>query len=594
MASITPDDIVFHAPHEAPRAGLVCPVCRSRAPAQPVLDVRGLAEPHPPLTLLRCGPCRSLFYDPSDIRDFSDLDQNRDDFWRFYVEAGGGVWETIWPILAARDRGRLLDVGCGFGFALDFWQRSGRGEAVGVELADYGAIGSRLLGVTIHAEFLQDCAALAGQRFDVVYASEVIEHVPDPRAFAALAARWVADDGVLIMTTPAAAFVTPENRSTTLLAALAPGFHGFLLSASAFEEAARSAGFAHVETRVVNERQFVWASRRPLSLTLDDARLRGPYFAYMEGHFAREDDSTPVWQGYAYRYLRDLVNTGRHAEAKRVCDRLGAAMARVYGSDVLDPGRTGRRLAACTTLTEAGRVAPFFLPCFYQLAGTLAQHVDGDAAAARRWYRGAEAAALAGGRIGAVFYLEAVAIVWSARLGAALLALAQGDASGADTLARLADEGQNCTATNAYATVTPAQIETLLPQVAEGLAARGQWVPAAAIAAAYARYVERRYGTDITSLEGIAQALCDPEAARPADALFPKYFEGIAALRDPARTADAKSRLVALVTVAEAVQGPYTARARDLAAKARHAAGLPRPKTSFSFKMDFGVVQRSR
>jgi hypothetical protein len=136
MSTVTPDDIEFLGPDVPLRAGRVCPVCGSRDPARPVLGVRSLADPSLPLTLLRCASCESLFYDPPDIRDFSDLDQKREDFWRFYVEAGGGIWETIWPILTVRDRGRLLDVGCGFGFALDFWQRTGRGEAIGVELAD--------------------------------------------------------------------------------------------------------------------------------------------------------------------------------------------------------------------------------------------------------------------------------------------------------------------------------------------------------------------------------------------------------------------------------------------------------------------------
>jgi len=593
MAAVTPDDIEFRGPDEPLHAGRVCPVCGSRDPARPVLGVRSLADPSLPLTLLRCASCESLFYDPPDIRDFSDLDQKREDFWRFYVEAGGGVWETIWPILAARDRGRLLDVGCGFGFALDFWQRTGRGEAIGVELADYGRIGAEQLGVTIHSEFLEHCAALAGQRFDIVYASEVIEHVPDPRAFVALVARWVADDGVLILTTPAASFVVPSNRSTTQLAALAPGFHGFLMSGRALEEAVRAAGFAHVESRVMNERQFVWASRRPFASPADAESLRAQYFEYMAARFALPDETSSVWMGYAYRYLRDLVNTGQFAVAKRVAERLAAAIAAVYGPDALDPALTAPRIAACATLTDAGRVAPHFIACFYQFAGAVAQHVDGDAVTARRFYRGAAETAIACTRIGIAFYLEAAGMVWSARLGDALLALAQGEAAGADTLVRLADEGLECTAANGYATVSPAQIEALLPPVAEELAARGQWTSAVSIAAAYQRYVERRYGPALATLPGIERALRDAAAARPADALFPPFFAGLDALRAPDRAADARAKLAEVVRVAETVSDAYAARARDVAARARHAAGLPAAR-SFSFAMDFGVTQRVR
>jgi 2-polyprenyl-3-methyl-5-hydroxy-6-metoxy-1,4-benzoquinol methylase len=66
-----------------------------------------------------------------------------------------------------------------------------------------------------------------GRRFDVVYASEVIEHVPDPAAFAALLAARVADDGVLVLTTPSADYIEPGTAFAHTTAALAPGFHGF-------------------------------------------------------------------------------------------------------------------------------------------------------------------------------------------------------------------------------------------------------------------------------------------------------------------------------------------------------------------------------
>ncbi len=168
--------------------------------------------------------------------------------------------------------------------------------------------------MTIYAEMLQDCKALAGRRFEVVYASEVIEHVPDPSAFVALLSRWVSDDGVLIMTTPAASFIGQENQSTTLLAALAPGFHGFLLSSGAFEDTARRAGFAHVEIHTANERQFLWASRRPLRVNPHRPRARAAYLGYLAGRVATPtEDTSPVWQGFAYRLAKDLIAVGQLA-----------------------------------------------------------------------------------------------------------------------------------------------------------------------------------------------------------------------------------------------------------------------------------------
>src|ERR1700740_2465192 len=105
MATISPDDIDWAATDVPPRTGLSCPVCGSKAPAQPILSVPALVPPHVLLTLLRCVNCETSFYDPPEIRDFSELDQNREDFWRLYVEVVGGVWETVWPILAGAERG---------------------------------------------------------------------------------------------------------------------------------------------------------------------------------------------------------------------------------------------------------------------------------------------------------------------------------------------------------------------------------------------------------------------------------------------------------------------------------------------------------
>ncbi len=220
-------------------------------------------------------------------------------------------------------------------------------------------MGARLLDIPVYHELLQDCAPLAGRRFDLVYASEVVEHVPDPAAFVALLAERLTPEGVLVLTTPTVDYVRPENLSHTLLAALSPGFHGFLLSAQAFGDLARAAGLAHVEVRTFGERQMLWASRAPLVLDFEDGRMRGPYLDYMAEHVAKRDSGSPVWQGYAYRLLRDLTNAGRYAQAQPLAQSLFAAVAESHGAHVLDPAATLVKVAACTTLADFGRDRPF-------------------------------------------------------------------------------------------------------------------------------------------------------------------------------------------------------------------------------------------
>jgi len=570
MATISPDDIDWAVTDVQPRAGLKCPVCGSKAPARPILRVPALASPHVSLTLLRCVNCRSAFYDPPEIRDFGELYDNREDFWRPYVEAIDGVWETIWPILAGAARGSLLEVGCGFGFSLDFWQRTGRGEAIGVEPSEHGIVGARKLGLTIYGDFLQHCASLGGRKFDVVYASEVIEHVPDPGDFAKLLSSYVADDGVLILTTPSGEFITRNNHSTTLLAALSPGFHGFLLSHDAFARVAQDAGFTHVEARTFNERQILWASRVPLRLTLDPATLRISLFHFLEDRLATPGMEPAVWQAYAYRYLRDLVNTGRSADARRVASLLSESIAHSHGEIALDPNRVVPELATATTLVEVGRIAPYFVPSFYFLIGEIARQWEHDGAKAKLYFDGACGAIEACTRIS--FFLEAISLLWPARTRGAMLDLA-GGSYGPSTamLCRLAEFGDQCSSADAYALADASLVESSVPMAAEFLGGRGIWREAIALSDAYRSYVRRHYGEEMLTAAGIAAALAESDKRMPMDALFPVWFEGMRDAAEAGGHAPDSAALQAIIKIGhEFSRHPRQgSRLRDLAFRAR-------------------------
>jgi SAM-dependent methyltransferase len=579
-STITPDDIRWLPPTAAPVDDKRCPVCDHASGHAPVLDVPAMAPPYPLLMLLKCANCASMFYDPEGIRDFSDLGQDRDDFWRIYVEGFAGVWESIWPIIADQAPGErtLLDVGCGFGFTLDFWKRSNGGEAVGVEIADYGAIGAALLDVTIYPQFLQDCAPVASRKFDIVYACEVIEHVPDPASFVTLLTRWVAEDGILIMTTPSASFVAPGNQSTSLLAALAPGFHGFVLSPRALGDLARKAGFAHVDVREFGERQMLWASNRAHILDTDAAKLRPAYFKYVAERFALDGDTGTLWQGLAYRYLRDLANTGRLSEAKVVAARLVSELESRYGPVVADSPAAVKRLTACTSLTDVGRIGPLFLPNLYYFLGSLAQQVNNDRASALQLFTAAGEATTACVRLGAIFFLESISLLWPARVAAAYLHLTGPDtAAGAALLAKLGDEGRVLSAANSYATVAPGYIESTLPRACEALISSGQRVEADTIFAAYQRYLKREYGPSLLTEDGIGRALRRGDVPIPIDPLFPLWFDGLRNPRIPDGTGAsyvANPALLAVIRLGDAFEADPRAgaRARDLARRARQLA----------------------
>jgi 2-polyprenyl-6-hydroxyphenyl methylase / 3-demethylubiquinone-9 3-methyltransferase len=99
---------------------------------------------------------------------------------------------------------RALDVGCGAGLLSEPLARLGA-AVTGIDAAPENIAAAR-----VHAEGqglaidyrAGEVSELAGERFDLVVSMEVVEHVADPAAFIAALAGLLADNGVMILSTP--------------------------------------------------------------------------------------------------------------------------------------------------------------------------------------------------------------------------------------------------------------------------------------------------------------------------------------------------------------------------------------------------------
>jgi 2-polyprenyl-6-hydroxyphenyl methylase/3-demethylubiquinone-9 3-methyltransferase len=99
---------------------------------------------------------------------------------------------------------RALDVGCGAGLLCEPLARLGAG-VTGLDAAPENIAAARAhaqpqgLAIDYRHEAIED---FRGKDFDLVTSLEVIEHVDDPQAFVAGLASAMAEDGLMILSTP--------------------------------------------------------------------------------------------------------------------------------------------------------------------------------------------------------------------------------------------------------------------------------------------------------------------------------------------------------------------------------------------------------
>jgi len=99
---------------------------------------------------------------------------------------------------------RVLDVGCGAGLAAEALARAGHG-VLGIDLAEAALSAARRhapagLDLEYRLAAAEDLVG-APERFEVITALEVIEHVPDPAVFLASLAALLAPGGKLFLST---------------------------------------------------------------------------------------------------------------------------------------------------------------------------------------------------------------------------------------------------------------------------------------------------------------------------------------------------------------------------------------------------------
>ena len=333
-----------------------CPLCGVEGAKRAVLSAGHVIPGHPPVTLLRCPDCGVAF-----LQDLTppDYETHLTEMLDYYVEQGAGIDLIVAPLLRlpAPTVRRCLEVGCSFGFALDFSRYAFGWEVLGVDPSPLAAAGAEALGFPVRRAYFSADLDLGPEPFDLAICSEVLEHIAAPHALLAAIRDRLSPDGLLVLSTPNLAVVRPEVEEGALGRALSPGLHMVLYDRHALARVLEDAGFAAVRVEESPETLRAFAARspgalerlRPVDPDAERTLLRG----YFSARAASAPPASAVACGFAYRHFKECVNAGLYEEAAASRGRLARVYRERFGLDCLEKPEK--------PVLETGRALPFNL-----------------------------------------------------------------------------------------------------------------------------------------------------------------------------------------------------------------------------------------
>jgi SAM-dependent methyltransferase len=329
------DAQAFLWPGEAPLVAgstRACPTCGDAAPKD--LLCLSTADADPAWRLLRCPACGCGFFEDQTIADYADEGMTGASTTYFLQQgAAVAVFADILAHLRKPPGARYVEIGCGFGFGLDIGTHSMGWVSQGMDPAKLSEVGRAMLGVDITLAYF-DPTTVADASCDIVMATEVLEHLPDPVAFLAEVRRGLKPDGIVVLTTPDVAAVHPPIAKSALNATLSIGLHLILHSRTSLDLALRRAGFPHIRIDSDGWKLTAFASPVPLDLRDDAAERHAIVTRYLTGRAEARPEPDDLYIGFAGRAFFEAVNAADAAAAQRVWVPLDRALKTRYQIDI--------------------------------------------------------------------------------------------------------------------------------------------------------------------------------------------------------------------------------------------------------------------
>ncbi|MDY0073073.1 MAG: methyltransferase domain-containing protein [Thauera sp.] len=349
-----------------------CLVCGNPAGNALVLSAMHWRPERGQMRLLECARCRSCFYpDAAELNsDYPSLESVLADpdfpiLVHHYLEIVGGLDWKVWLLeqLPFEQFSTVLEVGCNAGVTLDYCRLQWGADVVGLEPSAYGVVGGEMLELPILPKYMSKAEELSGRTFDFIYATEVLEHVPDPAGFLRELRSFLAPGGVLLLTTPRSGAVSRATPVGQLYAALSPGSHYFLLSPNSLRALLEGAGFSFVEITDFGMTNVALASDADLvrQACPDVAERLKEYYAK-----ALDRGGERVRLGNLINYYVFASRCGEFDPHREFAARIDSDLDRLFGIDLRNPESLIDAVLNAGGLVDFGKVMPYALPFFLE------------------------------------------------------------------------------------------------------------------------------------------------------------------------------------------------------------------------------------
>jgi len=304
----------------------------------------------------RCGDCRTLMDELGVSPEYRGnlLDTISSPHIKHYIQVGCGIASIAvgillgTKILAACEptgrRLRFLDVGASMGHSLSLAQMTGC-ESLGIEPSSLGRIGKELFGLEILENYLEE-VDLPENSFDLIHASEVIEHVQNPEGFARSLIKYLKTDGVILLTTPnAEAAASGESVEKEWYELFSPGSHMNLFSPQSIRLLLRRSGIRHVHVLSsggTSKKKRLWIiatnhSRMNRVFIPDLAQvekeaqdLTAAWLKRIIKNCENKNDFGLLYEGALYRLFEHCTGQGIYDEALELSQKLDGKLVESY------------------------------------------------------------------------------------------------------------------------------------------------------------------------------------------------------------------------------------------------------------------------